>query len=83
MEQARGAIACSPASNYNIIHKICNNMAAILSVFPLDILTIIRNKFLSPPPRKQKQIFLPFPRNFLLGGSVDLFWNDPITTTND
>ena len=32
--------------------------------------TIIRNNFVSPPP--------PDSRNFLRGGSVDLFWNDPI-----
>jgi hypothetical protein len=31
--------------------------------------TIIRNNFFSPPP--------PDGRNFLRGGSVDLFWNDP------
>jgi hypothetical protein len=31
--------------------------------------TIIRNNFVSPPP--------PDGRNFLCGGSVYLFWNDP------
>jgi hypothetical protein len=31
--------------------------------------TIIRNNFFSPPP--------PDGRNFLRGGSMDLFWNDP------
>jgi hypothetical protein len=35
----------------------------------LNTLTIIRNIFFSPPP--------PDGRNFLRGGSVDLFWNDP------
>jgi hypothetical protein len=41
---------------------------------PSDILyntfTIVRNNFVFPPP--------PDGRNFLRGGSVDLFWNDPI-----
>jgi hypothetical protein len=43
---------------------------------PSDVLilantfTIIRNNFFSPPP--------PDGRNFLRGGSMDLFWNDPI-----
>jgi hypothetical protein len=32
--------------------------------------TIIRNNFFSPPS--------PDAGNFLCGGSVDLFWNDPI-----
>jgi hypothetical protein len=32
--------------------------------------TIIRHNFFSPPP--------PDGRNFLCGGSMDLFWNDPI-----
>jgi hypothetical protein len=32
--------------------------------------TIIRNNFVSPPP--------PDSRNFLRGGSVDLFWNQPM-----
>ena len=32
--------------------------------------TIIRNNFSSPPP--------PDGRNFLRGGSMDLFWNDPM-----
>ena len=40
---------------------------------PSDVLnytfTIIRNNFFSPPP--------PDGRNFLRGGSMDLFWNDP------
>jgi hypothetical protein len=35
-----------------------------------DTFTIIRNNFFSPPP--------PDGRNFLRGGSVDLFWNDPL-----
>ena len=34
--------------------------------------TIIRNNFFFPPPQDG--------RNFLRGGSVDLFWNDPILT---
>ena len=40
---------------------------------PSDVLihfTIIRNDFVSPPP--------PDGRNFLRGGSVNLFWNDPM-----
>ena len=42
---------------------------------PSDVLnantfTIIRNNFFSPPPLDG--------RNFLRGGSVDLFWNDPL-----
>jgi hypothetical protein len=32
--------------------------------------TIIRNNFFSPLP--------PDGRNFLCGGSMDLFWNDPL-----
>jgi hypothetical protein len=36
--------------------------------------TIIRNNFFSPPP--------PDGRNFLHGGSMDLFWNDPISVHN-
>jgi hypothetical protein len=35
-----------------------------------NTITIIRNNLLSPPP--------PDGRNFLCGGSVDLFWNDPL-----
>jgi hypothetical protein len=34
-----------------------------------NTLTIIRNKFFFPPPLDD--------RNFLLGGRVNLFWNDP------
>jgi hypothetical protein len=36
----------------------------------LNTFAIIRNKFFSPPP--------PDGRNFLRGGSMDLFWNDPM-----
>ena len=36
--------------------------------------TIIRKDVVSPPP--------PDGRNFLRGGSVDLFWNDPMGESN-
>jgi hypothetical protein len=36
----------------------------------IHLLFNIRNNFFSPPP--------PDGRNFLCGGSVDLFWNDPM-----
>jgi hypothetical protein len=43
---------------------------------PSDVLntfTIITNNFFSPPS--------PDGRNFLRGGIVDLFWNDPLALT--
>jgi hypothetical protein len=50
------------------------NNLKLTPLLPSDVLnnivtTNIRNNVFSPPP--------PDGRNFLCGGSVDLFWNDP------